>query len=50
VARVVLGVVCTALAHMMWTVGGGALIVAAGLLVIVCGEREAPPASLEPAT
>jgi len=88
VAGVILGVVCTALAYMMWTfgmgrikvqhsailgylepvsaplyallllgqgisvwtVGGGALIVAAGLLVVLFGEREAPPpASLEPA-
>ena len=85
-AGVILGVVCTALAYMMWTEGvgrikvqhssilgylepvcaplyallllgqsisvwtvaGGALIVAAGLLVVLFGEREAPPASLEP--
>lgn len=34
----------------VWTVGGGALIVVAGLLVVLFGEREAPPpASLEPA-
>jgi drug/metabolite transporter (DMT)-like permease len=87
VAGVILGVVCTALAYMMWTegvgrikvqhsailgylepvsaplyallllgqsisvwtVGGGALIVVAGLLVVLFGEREAPPPSLEPA-
>jgi len=33
----------------VWTVGGGALIVVAGLLVVLFGEREAPPPSLEPA-
>lgn len=33
----------------VWTVGGGVLIVVAGLLVVLFGEREAPPASLEPA-
>jgi drug/metabolite transporter (DMT)-like permease len=34
----------------VWTVGGGALIVAAGMLVVLFGEREAPsPSSLEPA-
>ena len=34
----------------VWTIGGGALVVAAGLLVVLLGEREAsPPASLEPA-
>lgn len=34
----------------VWTVGGGALIVVAGLLVVLFGEREvSPPASLEPA-
>jgi DME family drug/metabolite transporter len=89
VAGVILGVVCTALAYMMWTegvgrikvqhssilgylepvsaplyallllgqgisvwtVGGGVLIVAAGLLVVLLGEREATPSasSLEPA-
>jgi len=80
VASIVLGVVCTALAYMLyttgmgmikvqhssilgflepvsapiyallvlgqdlspWTIAGGALIVAAGILVVVIGEREAP--------
>jgi EamA-like transporter family. len=88
VAGVILGVVCTALAYMMWTFGmarikvqhsailgylepvsaplyallllgqgisvwtviGGALIVAAGLLVVLLGEHEEEGAtSLEPA-
>ena len=87
VAGVILGVVCTALAYLMWTYGmglikvqhsailgylepvsapvyallllgqaislwtvaGGALIVAAGVLVVLFGEREGPAASLEPA-
>ena len=37
------------LAASLWTVVGGALIVVAGLLVVLFGEHEEGAASLEPA-